>query len=219
MFKLMILPRTLDGLSRTALRRHLEDVHAPLCLGLPSVGGCFTRYVHHYAQETASDPWLGKPLGHWDALTAISFASMDMFRASTASPDYAKLVAPDEDRFREAEGSIAFPVEEYTLLDGERNGPTLFYLRQVAAGADRDAVGREWRARFAALFRQSGLPMGAYLQNIVRAPPPTPFDFNDEIGWTGAAPADFTRQITEAETGLFDPAATRAMITTRRVFV
>lgn len=219
MFKLMILPRTRQGLSRAELRRHLEDVHAPLCLGLPSVGGHFTHYVHHYVQDGAEDPLLGKTLGYWDALTAIGFASAETFQASIASADYVTHVAPDEDRFREQEGSIGLPVEERVILDGERSGPTLFYLRRAAAGADRDAVGHEWRVRLLTLVGRPGLPIDAYGQNIVLAPPPTPFDFIDEIAWDGDVSVDFARQIAEAEAGLFDPAATMAMVTARRVFV
>lgn len=220
MFKLMILPKTVPGLSRSGLREHLEHVHAPLCLGLPSVGGHFRRYVHHYAQDGPEvDPLLGKPVGRWDALTTICFDNAAAFQASVSSPEYETLVLPDENGFRDAQGSIGMPVDERILLDGRAQEIVVFHLRRRVPGLSRDDAGRAWRDRLASILvgHQGGL--GNYVQNIVQGPDGSAFDFIDELsGWTDRASSVF-QDIIHAERGLFEPKATQAIVALRKVFI
>lgn len=101
--KLVILPRTRTGLGRAGLRRHLETIHGPMVVGETEVSAPFTRYVHHYTRTTD----LPLQMEERDAVTFIHFDSMAGMIASKASEGYRDRVGPDEDNFREVEGSIA----------------------------------------------------------------------------------------------------------------
>lgn len=136
--KLVILPRTLAGMGRAGLRRHLEEVHGPMVVAATDVCGRFVSYVHHYAQEL---PALASAtvLDDRDAITVIRFRSMADLAASKASAAYRESVGPDEDNFRELDGSVALIAQELEVIPGlEHAARKLFIFRTKAAASPRD---------------------------------------------------------------------------------
>lgn len=131
--KLVILPRTRVGLGRDGLRRHLEAIHGPMVVGEVDVSGRFVSYVHHYAQDMPAVPG-AKVLADRDAVTIIRFASLADMVASKASDAYRDRVGPDEDNFRELDGSIALFADETVVAPGiEQAERKLFVFRSHAA--------------------------------------------------------------------------------------
>jgi EthD domain len=163
MFKLMILPRTLTGMSRAGLRQHLEHVHGPLCLAHPDVGGQFARYQHHYVVDVATPP-LGIPaIDGRDALTIICFDDVAAMVSSKASAGYHEIIGPDEDNFREIIGSIALSAVETVVIPPDPDArQKLFIFRKLAKSAP-DAA-QEWAARVAATI---GNAVAGYVVNAV----------------------------------------------------
>lgn len=227
MLKLMILPRTRRGLTRHALHHHLEQVHGPLCMAHADVGGHFRRYVHHYVTTATEDPLLGERLlGDRDAITIIGFDGPEAFRASVSSAGYRDVISPDEDNFREVEGSLAFFVEETVLRDGGGAGLKLFHLRRFAEGIDHVQGSRLWRERIArALDSRAFAGLTGYVHNRVLpgeggAPA---YHAIDEISlgagtgdWSAAAAA---ATIALEEDGLFEVSTSAALVTRAKVFI
>lgn len=128
--KLMILPRTLDGLGRAGLRRHLETVHGPLVMAETEASEAFRRYVHHYAIEIDGLPLAVLP--DRDALTTICFDRFADLIASKSSAAYVERIAPDEDNFRQIDGSIALSARETVILrDAHDAARKLFVFRKL----------------------------------------------------------------------------------------
>lgn len=175
--KLVILPRTRDGLGRDGLRRHLETVHGPMVVREPDVSGGFITYVHHYALGLDAGTQV---LDDRDAVTIIRFAEFADLVASKSARAYREVVGPDEDNFREIEGSVALFVREIDVLAGADDAPRkLFVFRAVQAVSD-DAL-RLWSDT----LRDNALAWGiaGAITNVVRsAEGHFPYCQFDEIG-------------------------------------
>lgn len=225
MLKLMIVPRTRAGMSRTALQHHLEQVHGPLCLAQTDVGGHFRRYIHHYVTSATADPLLGdRLLSDRDALTTISLDNFESFQASISSAGYCDVIGPDEDNFREVEGSLHFFVDEIVLKASGQGPIKLFHLRRFADGRDHAQASRIWRDRITELLGLRALGgLSGYLHNLVLPGqgPPLAYDAIDEIS-LGEEATDLTAAaalLSEAEQELFDPSATAALVTRPKAFI
>ncbi len=220
-FKLIILPRTRIGLDRAGLRHHLETVHGPLAMATPDASRYFTGYTHHYAHHYAlgpDDPLFAAPLSDRDALTIIRFAQPDDLKASTNSAGYREVLSPDEDNFREREGSFAFAAQEHVLRTAMGAPAKLFVMRRCAG--DPGDVAGQWAERVAAVLAQGAEGIGGYCINILTPlGPPAAFDMLDEIELTGTAiPPAHRATLIAASDGLFAGPAT-AMLTEPRCFL
>lgn len=133
--KLVILPRTRQGLGRAGLRHHLENVHGPMVVADPEVSGGFTGYVHHYAQDMADAALLEDR----DAVTVIRFAEIAAMVASKASEGYRLRVGPDEDNFREMDGSVALFASERVAAPGIADAVAKLFVFRTVEGFDLDA--------------------------------------------------------------------------------
>jgi hypothetical protein len=220
LLKLVILPRTRKGLSRAGLRRHLETVHGPLVLAHPEVGGRFLAYMHHYVQDE-QDPLFGAPaLADRDAVTIICFADPADAGASKSSSAYRDFVGPDEDNFREVEGSIALMAEEQIVRDtGQTPYRKLFLFRSVSAPAKAAAEG--WAMRVKAALGPGAEGITRYVVNTAQ---PIEGDFAmlqfDEIGFGRDADlAALPDNLRRAAADHFPGAASFALMTEPVVFV
>lgn len=115
--KLVILPRTRVGLGRGELRRHLETVHGPMVMSEPDVSGRFCSYVHHYVQVLPEANGI-EFLQDRDAVTIIRTASMADLGLSKSNDGYRNRIGPDEDNFREIDGSVALLADEFEVAPG-----------------------------------------------------------------------------------------------------
>jgi hypothetical protein len=227
LLKLMILPRTRAGMSREEVQAHLALVHGPMCMRHPDVSDHFRHYVHYYATDAAVDPLLGdRLLADRAALTIIEFNDMDALRASRSSIGYREAVGPDEDAFSQKQGSLFFFAEEVLLRKGPADAATrLFHLRRFADGVDPRAGSRTWSERLRLVLIQAGRHSGilGYFHNRVALADNArgEYDVIDEIGLIAGATVqpELAATLAEAEAGLFDSAATAAMVTRPKVFV
>jgi len=132
--KLVILPRTLAGLGRAGLRRHLSAVHGPMVMSEPAVSGTFRGYVHHYAIDCPVEPVLEDR----DAVTVIRFDALADMAASRASAAYRERIGPDEDNFREIEGSVAMFAQEQAIAPGTDDAPRKLFAFRTSGDDDLD---------------------------------------------------------------------------------
>lgn len=132
--KLVILPRTLAGLGRDGLRRHLSTVHGPMVMAEPEVSQAFRSYVHHYAVDC---PVAGEMTDR-DAVTVIRFDAMADMIASKASDAYRQKIGPDEDNFREIAGSVAMFSLERVIAPGADDAHLKLFAFHATGENDRD---------------------------------------------------------------------------------
>lgn len=174
--KLVILPRTRTGLGRSGLRHHLENVHGPMVVNDPEVSGRFTSYVHHYVQDLAGLPSVVL-LQDRDAVTIIRIPTMAELGLSKANRGYSDMIGPDEDNFREIEGSVALLAEEYEVAPGANDAShKLFVFRN---GKTSDIVG--WANMMRQLVHDHGLH--GVITNVAQSiDGDFPYSQFDEIG-------------------------------------
>lgn len=133
-FKLIILPATRVGMTRSELHHYLEFSHGPLVMKFPDVGGRFTGYEMHCVENEPAVRAGG------DAVTIICFASMADMIASRTSQNYQLHVGPDEDNFRDEAESRAYSGVSHVIRDGPRDAPyKLLIFRRLRDGADAPA--------------------------------------------------------------------------------
>lgn len=89
---LVAFVRRKAGLGRAEFSRYWSERHGPLFLRV--AGDVVTRYVqnHASAQPGRRDPG-------WDGVVEIGFESAGALVAAFSSPDFARLIAPDEEKF------------------------------------------------------------------------------------------------------------------------
>lgn len=152
--KLVILPRTRIGLGREGLRRHLETIHGPMVAADPHVRQVFRGYVHHYVQDSPVRDLA--ELKERDAVTIIRFGSAQDMIASKASAGYRDRIGPDEDNFREVEGSVGLSAQEIVVLPGlEQAARKIFVFRRLPEVDEAQLSG--WVDRLAELQGVAGL--------------------------------------------------------------
>lgn len=174
--KLVILPRTRAGLGRSGLRHHLETIHGPMVMNEPAVSGRFTSYVHHYVQDVAAMREVDF-LDDRDAVTIIRTPTMAELGLSKANSGYCKKVGPDEDNFREVEGSVALLAEEFEVAPGADSARyKLFIFRNVAS----DCVAG-WSGKVSTFVQNAGIA-GIIVNTSKVAEGRFPYRQFDEIG-------------------------------------
>jgi hypothetical protein len=227
MLKLIIVPRTRPGMTRQELQTYLEQVHGPLCMR--HISEYFRRYVHHYVTDAAVDPVLGMSvLADRDDLTIDAFEDMAALAACTSSKAYRELIRPDEDKFAVREGSLFMASNQEVVLKPEpADVPIkLFHLRRVADGADPAKVSEAWCERVRRALERDGAAISGYIHNRnesgeAQGGAQPAYDAVDEIGIqaSGGELRQLGSILIAAQDGLFDPAATAAMVTRPKVFV
>lgn len=173
--KLVILPQTRVGLGREGLRRHLETVHGPMVMSEPDVSGRFCSYVHHYVHDLPEMDAV-EFLQDRDAVTIIRTASMADLGLSKSNDGYRDRIGPDEDNFREVEGSVALLADEIEVAPGvdDAQYKLLIFRRD---NCRKDA----WVSTLEDIVRSHGLH-GAITNNAKAIEGQFPFSQFDEIG-------------------------------------
>jgi hypothetical protein len=219
MFKLMIIPETRAGLTAAGLHSHLRDVHGPLCMAHPEVGGQFRRYVHHYAVPQGEGPLARYPLLDRDALTIIGFDDKAALDATLASQPYRELIGPDEANFCRDAGTLLHIVEERVVSDAPGSADARAFVLRRAVDPTRDAA--RWRDRLQTLFADTsaGAAPRFVTNRIAHASGPIAgYDVIDEISPASIDPA-LDVALSAAAEGLFADSETRVLFTQPKVFV
>jgi hypothetical protein len=174
--KLVILPRTRIGLGRSGLRQHLETVHGPMVVSEPDVSSRFSGYVHHYVQDLAVPADMAI-LQDRDAVTIIRTPSMADLGLSKANAAYRDRISPDEDNFREVDGSLALLAEEFEVAPGVDDAACKLFIFRNAAPDRLD----EWANKVGELVLANGLH-GAVINATKTIEGQFPYSQFDEIG-------------------------------------
>jgi EthD domain len=211
-FKLIILPATKAGMTRTELQHYLEYDHGPLVMKHLDVSGGFTEYVHHYV-ENASGLRAG-----CDAVTIISFASAADLGASKASQNYRLHVEPDEDNFRDEAESRAYSGTPNIIRDGPRDTPhKLLIFRKLRNGADAPVA---WESHVAEVLGRGQPDVARVVVN--RLSPlggQHDFDILDEIGLSSTANSAAIEAVLAAAPGGLLAGPGVALVTRPKIFV
>ena len=174
--KLVILPRTRIGLGRSGLRQHLETVHGPMVVSESDVSGRFSSYVHHYVQDLTVPADLAI-LGDRDAVTIIRAPSMAHLGLSKANAACRDRISPDEDNFREVEGSLALLAVELEVAPGVDDAACKLFIFRNAAPDRLD----EWASKVGELVMANSL-YGAVINATKTIEGQFPYSQFDEIG-------------------------------------
>ena len=102
MVKLTCLLKRKPGMSVEEFHRHWRDVHGPLIAGLPNLARHVVRYEQHPRLEGSQ----AVGTAGFDGVAEQWFRSLDDFMAFVGEPDYARHVAPDEERFLDRAGLV-----------------------------------------------------------------------------------------------------------------
>ncbi len=95
MVKLFAFLYRRDGMSHDEFLDHWRDHHGPLIAGTETLARHIVRYEQHPRHSSSS---LSGTEG-CDGVTVQWMESLDSFRAFISEPDYAAVLAPDEQRF------------------------------------------------------------------------------------------------------------------------
>jgi len=206
--KLVILPRTRAGLSRGGLRQHLETVHGPMVVNEPEVAGRFVSYVHHYAQDLTA-PKDAAVLHDRDAVTIIRLPGLADLGASKANAGYHDRIGPDEDNFRDIDGSVALLAEAQEVAPGADDAPRKLFIFRNAMPRNLDA----WASTIADIVRDQRL-LGAIINSAKPVEGHFPYAQFDEIGLPLATdPASVANIVTMAARAQFGEVDTALILT------
>lgn len=158
----------------------------------PEVSGRFSGYVHHYSQDLSPSTGFAT-LQDRDAITIIRFPALADLAASKANTAYRDRIGPDEDNFREIEGSVALFANEIEVAPGVDDAlRKLFVFRNAKA----DQI-EGWADVISKLVRSSGLS-GAVINTAKTIEGHFPLSQFDELGLPLTAdPAELAAIITE----------------------
>lgn len=218
--KLVILPRTKVGMDRIGLRRYLETVHGPLCMNHPDTSGHFSGYVHHYAQEDGPMGFAQALLPDRHAMTIVRFANMEEMIAARKSDSYRDVIGPDEDNFRDPEGSVALLAEEHEVIPGiDRALRKIFVFRRLSQVSD--ATLEAWMASVGRIAHACDAELSGLSVNTAQL---LEGEFEhllfDEIGWSMAGILnDFAHAYSNAATEHFGDIETLALVTEPKIFI
>jgi len=112
-----LLPRKKD-LSHEEFVEHWLGRHAPLIAGTPALARHIARYEQHVRHRPDE---LSGGLD-FDGVTEQWFESMDDFVAFISEPEYAELIAPDEQRFLDMDRLEFIITEEPVVAIGDPHG-------------------------------------------------------------------------------------------------
>jgi len=109
--RLICLLKRKPDMSVDQFRKHWQTRHAPLIRSTENIA----RHVASYEQYLPADSPI--PLGReFDGVTIMGFENAQAFSAFLAEPDYAAVIAPDEQRFLDLEGLVGIMVDEPTTV-------------------------------------------------------------------------------------------------------
>ena len=122
MITMIVFVRRKAGLTPEEFSDYWLHQHAPLVKSAPE----FMRYVRKYVQHHPAPPETGgaSPFGDtqdYDGVGEIWFDSREAMTAAFAEPRYLEIIRPDEEKFFDAAGCLAFIASEYIMFD-ERAG-------------------------------------------------------------------------------------------------
>jgi hypothetical protein len=205
--KLVILPCTCPGLSRAGLRYHLESIHGPMVVDESDVSRRFTTYVHHYVRDLPSRD--DSILEDRDAVTIIRTPTMADLAMSKSNAAYRDRIGPDEDNFREIEGSVALLAHEIEVAPYADEAPAkLFIFRDAALD-----LGSGWAEELSKIVADKNLH-GAVVNDAKVIEGHFPYAQFDEIGLSkGCDIPELVAVIGAAALAHFGAADTKILLT------
>jgi hypothetical protein len=170
----------------------------------PEVSGRFTSYVHHYVEDRAELQG-DLLLQDRDAVTIIRIPTMAELGSSKSNDGYRNRIGPDEDNFREVEGSVALLVEENEVAPGADEAPRKLFVFRGARPDDVDG----WASKMRHLVNENSLN-GAIVNLATAVDGNFPYLQFDEIGLPDRSDlAGVIASINEAALAHFGAADTR----------
>jgi uncharacterized protein (TIGR02118 family) len=115
MVKLICFLRRKEGLSPEEFYDHWLNRHGPLLASTEPFSRLVRRYEQH--RRLPEPDWMGTP--GYDGVTIQWFDRIEDFEAFVAAPEYAEVVAPDEQLFLDGDALVWMMTEEPTItIDG-----------------------------------------------------------------------------------------------------
>ena len=147
-------------LSRAEMDRYWQDNHGPLVAGVPDYwrysGGYVQNHLLNVKTDRVPDPAYDGVLESWlrpDCPDPRGYA---------AHPDYARLLAPDEQRFLDRAKTVTMKVESHVIRKGERKGLKLLSFIPKRPDISMADFARYWREVHAPLVLDTPEVAGAF---------------------------------------------------------
>lgn len=114
--KLICFLKRKDGLTQQEFYDHWFNRHGPLLASTEPFSRLVKRYEQHRRLPGAPD-WMGTP--GYDGVTIQWFDRIEDFEAFVAAPEYAEIVAPDEQSFLDTDALVWMIADEPVVtIDG-----------------------------------------------------------------------------------------------------
>jgi hypothetical protein len=180
----------------------------------PAVSDRFSSYVHHYAQDMGTVE-ASNTLQDRDAVTIIRFAGLAELGASKANAGYRDRIAPDEDNFRDINGSVALLATEQEVVPGVDDARRKLFIFRSSMPRNPDV----WASTIAGIVRDNHL-IGATINSAQLAEGDFPYVQFDEIGLPLAAdPATIANIVAIAACAQFGAADSALIFAEPRRFI
>jgi hypothetical protein len=123
MIRLTAMLRRNPALSATEFHARWRDVHADVIRTTPGIGEHVARYEQHprlgagdgaNGAGVGPDRWTGSD--GFDGVTVQWYRSLDDFEAMLRAPAYHEVVAPDERRLLDLDGSVYLLTDEPRIV-------------------------------------------------------------------------------------------------------
>jgi hypothetical protein len=195
MIKMMILAPRRPGLSHSAFRHYVTDVHGPLVKSVEEVAADIRGYHYNFPIVGATDDAFHRPIAPFDIFTQAWFDSIQAQVDNMKHKRYLEIVRPDEGRFAHEARARFHYTNEVDVIPGPRGDRKVFYVRRRRPDLSRSEFQKLWRERFPKAFEGSTLAKSVikrYVQNQTAAEADHPdgtncryFDLIDEFAVTG----------------------------------
>lgn len=119
MVKLFAFLARKGDMSHDEFLDHWWNQHGPLIAGAPTLA----RHIVRYEQHARLQPGALSGSEECDGVTEQWFHSMDDFLAFISEPDYAELIAPDEQRFLDHQTLRFVICDEPRVVIGDTERP------------------------------------------------------------------------------------------------
>jgi hypothetical protein len=169
MIKMMILAPRRPGLSHSAFRDYVTNVHGPLVKSVTEVAADIRAYHYNFPLPGAVDEAFHHPIAPFDIFTQSWFDSVQAQIENMKHRRYLEIVRPDEGRFADEARARFHYTREVELVHGPPGERKVFYVRRRRPDLSRFEFQTRWQEQFPRVFNDSSIAQQVikrYVQNV-----------------------------------------------------
>jgi len=118
MVQLLVCARRKQGMSKEAFHEYWRGTHGPLVKSVPEFMRHVRKYVQHHTLAEGVPGFPASSAEPYDGIAELWFDSPEAIVRAFAEPRYLEVIRPDELKFIEHSGCMAFLAEEVPMHGG-----------------------------------------------------------------------------------------------------